>query len=162
MADYFEMLALELIQKPYNKTAHRRALMTRLESRSERAIEDKHQNISAILLEENRPYIAGYKPLVNYQGLLREVVVGCLDAQPALDRLFESVATAPVMAPTAADTDLRLETPPDSDEAAALVREASEAVKRSARKVDFSNWSRTIGRSACLERSYRCGSSAGD
>ncbi len=40
-------------------------------SRSERAIEMKFQNISAVLDEINVPYIDSYKPLSNYQSTLR-------------------------------------------------------------------------------------------
>ena len=40
-------------------------------SRSERAIEMKFQNISAVLDEINEPYIDSYKPLSNYQSILR-------------------------------------------------------------------------------------------
>ena len=40
-------------------------------SRSERAIEMIFQNISAVLDEINEPYIVSYKPLSNYQSILR-------------------------------------------------------------------------------------------
>ena len=46
----------------------------RLDGRSRSAIERKHQNVSAVLIELGVPYIDGYKPLGNVQGLLREVV----------------------------------------------------------------------------------------
>ena len=71
---YLEMLLLELQGKPYNKAQHRRALLKLLNNRSEGAVERKHQNISAILIEMGLPYIEGYKPLWNYQELLRSVV----------------------------------------------------------------------------------------
>lgn len=74
VADYFHMLVQELTGQLYNKSAHRKALMQKLENRSEGAIERKHQNISAILIALGCPYISGYKPLGNYQALLREVV----------------------------------------------------------------------------------------
>src|SRR5690242_12814674 len=74
IADYFAMLAAELMGEPYNKTEHRRQLSLLLNNRSDGSIERKHQNISAIMIELGYPYIAGYKPLGNYQKLLAEVV----------------------------------------------------------------------------------------
>lgn len=72
--DYLSMLASELAGVPYNKTEHRRSLLSRLNGRSEQAIEFKHANISAVLLDAGFPPIPGYKPRFNYQALLAEVV----------------------------------------------------------------------------------------
>ncbi len=72
--DYFDMLASELRGGPYNKAARNRALRARLDARSHGAVERKHQNISAVLIELGFPYINGYKPLRNVQNLLRDVV----------------------------------------------------------------------------------------
>jgi hypothetical protein len=41
VADYFAMLNCEVRDVPYNKTTHRRALLERLNERSEGAIERK-------------------------------------------------------------------------------------------------------------------------
>jgi len=71
---YFAMLEKELRGERYNKAEYRRALLPKLHDRSEGAIEFKHQNISAILLELGFPYIAGYKPAFNYQQQLKDVV----------------------------------------------------------------------------------------
>ena len=87
VADYFAMYASELRQQPYNKTAHRRALAPLLNNRSDGSIERKHQNISAILIERNMPYISGYKPLSNYQTLLRESVEDHVLDHPDVERL---------------------------------------------------------------------------
>jgi len=78
--DYLEMLESELRGEKYNKTEHRRKLQPKLDNRTEGSIEFKHQNISAILIELGYPYIIGYKPAFNYQGLLKEVVEGHLFA----------------------------------------------------------------------------------
>ena len=72
--DYFDMLASELRGKSYNKAARNRSLQARLDGRTHGAVERKHQNISAVLIELGFPYINGYKPLVNFQGMLRDVV----------------------------------------------------------------------------------------
>lgn len=92
VASYFEMLRLELEGKDYNKSAHRRQLLRILEGRSEGSIERKHQNISAVLIELGFPYIDGYKPLSNYQTLLRRVVDERLGQSDELaDRVAEEV-----------------------------------------------------------------------
>ena len=72
--DYLEMFACEVRRKPFNKAAHNRALRHHLDGRSPSAVERKHQNVSAVLIELGGPCIDGYKPLGNVQGLLREVV----------------------------------------------------------------------------------------
>lgn len=74
VSDYFEMLLLDLRGVPYNKAEHNRHLLPLLNGRTRGSVERKHQNISAILIELNLPPIDGYKPLFNYQDLLREVV----------------------------------------------------------------------------------------
>ena len=73
--DYLDMLASELRGVPYNKAAHNRALRARLDDRTHGAVERKHQNISAVLIELGFPYINGYKPLRNIQNMLRDVVL---------------------------------------------------------------------------------------
>lgn len=51
IADYFDMLRLDLLGRDYNKTQHRTRPMSKLNSRNDGAVERKHQNISAILDE---------------------------------------------------------------------------------------------------------------
>ena len=55
VTDYFEMLALELSAKPFNKAERNRQLQQKLNRRSHGSIERKHQNISAILIESGYP-----------------------------------------------------------------------------------------------------------
>ena len=68
------MFACQVRREPFNKAAHNRALRHHLDDRSRSAVERKHQNVSAVLIELGVPYIDGYKPLGNVQRLLREVV----------------------------------------------------------------------------------------
>ena len=75
VADYIDMLFRECRGEPFNKAKHRRNLQNKLNNRSIGSIEFKHQNISAILLEEGHVYIRGYQPAKNYQRMLREVVL---------------------------------------------------------------------------------------
>jgi hypothetical protein len=73
VADYFAMLAQDLRGDAYNKAAHRRALMERVD-RSNGSIEFKHQNISAVLMGLGQPWITGYKPASNFQAALVDAV----------------------------------------------------------------------------------------
>lgn len=75
VSDYIDMLQDELNNAKYNKKSHREHLLKKLINRTDGSIEYKHQNISAILIESGYPYISGYKPAFNYQGLLKETVV---------------------------------------------------------------------------------------
>jgi len=95
VADYLDMLALELRGEPFNKANHNRDLLRVLDGRTRGSIERKHQNISAILIELGYPYIDGYKPLRNYQELLREVVEERLLLAPALDDEIASLVISP-------------------------------------------------------------------
>lgn len=67
VADYFSMLIDELNHVPINKASHRKALIPLLNNRSNGSIEFKHQNISAVLLGMELPFITGYKPRFNFQ-----------------------------------------------------------------------------------------------
>ena len=97
VADYFHMLILELAGQSYNKTRHRRGLLAKLNNRNDGAVEFKHQNISAILIELGCPYITGYKPRGNYQQLLREVV----ENRIVQDHLLDSTALTAISIPAA-------------------------------------------------------------
>lgn len=96
VTDYFAMLSSELRGKPYNKAVHRRQLQRLLVDRSEQAIEFKHANISAVLIELGRPYIAGYKPRGNYQQLLRDEIAERLRADADLERTIAAIVDEPV------------------------------------------------------------------
>jgi hypothetical protein len=113
VADYFNMLRLELTGRIYNKTAHRRNLMARLNNRSNSSVELKHQNISAVLIEMGIPYIDGYKPRSNYQrSLLPAAVSDYLRNNPDIHALFltDSEETPPI--PTVRDFLTAMEAPP--------------------------------------------------
>ena len=88
--DYFKMLHLDLNKEKYNKTSSRVLLLPQLNNRSEGSIEFKHQNISAILAQDGMPFIKGYKPRFNYQGLLEEEVLNYLSQNKIiLEKEFE-------------------------------------------------------------------------
>jgi hypothetical protein len=97
VADYFAMLEAELQGESYVKSEHRKALIPQLSGRSEGSVEFKHQNISAVLAQQRRPYIDGYKPRGNYQELLATEVERFLDDHPGF---LEKLAAAPVLNPS--------------------------------------------------------------
>ncbi len=99
VADYLRMLVLELSGQSYNKTAHRRALLQKLNNRSEGAVELKHQNISAVLRDFGFPWIAGYKPRGHFQALLRKVVEAQLSQDKLVDEAAQIASTSPAAAP---------------------------------------------------------------
>jgi hypothetical protein len=109
--DHLDMLAHELAGARYNKTAHRDALAMRLPGRSDGAIEFKHANISAVLLAHRFPFIPGYKPRGNYQGLLEDVVLARVLDDPRLLALAAADVERPMIAPEVPDI-LRVLTPP--------------------------------------------------
>lgn len=116
LADYFNMLSKELRGEPYSKAEHRRALMALLENRSEGSVEFKHQNISAVLANLGQPYIKGYLPRFNYQGLLEEKVIEYLVGKPNLELLFQGFADRKIQQPEATDFSKLLEAAPQPEQ----------------------------------------------
>lgn len=114
VSDYLSMLQDELAGIPYSKTDHRRALSRLLNNRSRGAIEMKHMNISAVLLDFGIPQIIkGYLPYYNYQQLLFDVVKervrtapGLMDSitaeflAPARDPWIENILDAEIPVPS--------------------------------------------------------------
>ncbi|RWC03377.1 DUF3883 domain-containing protein [Mesorhizobium sp.] len=93
IADYFDMLSLELAGRSFVK-AQRNAQLQELTGRSRGSIEFKHQNISAVLYRLGMPWIDGYKPMANFQRALVDGVERHIARDPAL---FES----PILAASA-------------------------------------------------------------
>lgn len=94
VADYMTMLEQELRGEPVNKAEHNRLLRSSLRGRSKGAVEFKHANISALMIELGLPYIDGYQPRGNYQALLRDEIVTQWDAKPVLQACAGQAATA--------------------------------------------------------------------
>ncbi len=93
------MWLLEQAGQSYNKTTHRKALLRKLNDRSEGAVEMKHQNISAILMEYGWQNIPGYKPRGNCQALLAEVVAERIMRDRQFDIAAEAAALQPAIVP---------------------------------------------------------------
>jgi hypothetical protein len=100
VASYFRMLESGLRGESFNKSALRRELLPLLRGRTNSGVERKHQNISAVLRQERIPYISGYKPLGNYQALLREVALEQLAARPDLQALIAAAIQVVPEVPT--------------------------------------------------------------
>jgi len=103
VASYFDMLDSQLRGLAYSKTAHRRQLAALLQMRSDGAIERKHQNISAVLMDLGFPCIAGYKPLRNYQRLLHDTVAGHFENHQSLVELVRVQVDQPAVVPVVDD-----------------------------------------------------------
>jgi hypothetical protein len=103
VADYMHMLTLELSGQRYNKSAHRRALISKLTARTDGAIELKHQNTSAVLRDLGCHWISGYKPRSNYQGILFEIVADWIKQHPEFDRVSIAAAEQPAITPLQMD-----------------------------------------------------------
>jgi hypothetical protein len=133
IADYFDMLRMELVGEPFVK-AHRNAALQEIIGRSRGSIEFKHQNISAVLQTLGRPWIIGYKPAVNYQGALLDGIERQLDTDGDLvveravellpPREFASLGDAP---------SLFVEAPPSLSSPTSAQKEP-DALKRLVRK----------------------------
>ena len=89
VADYFEMLNLDLAGQAFNKAERNRHLQ-KLTGRSRDSIEFKHQNMSATLQRLGQPWIKGYKPLPNFQALLLDSVEIWLERNGAIELLDTS------------------------------------------------------------------------
>jgi hypothetical protein len=105
IADYFLMLRAELAGEPYSKADHNNELRPFLNNRSKQAVEFKHQNISAVLVEMGLPYIDGYKPARNYQKtVLPQAVEDYLIRHPGFfDTLCDGVILNPPSLPRIED-----------------------------------------------------------
>ena len=88
VADYLDMLQIEIAGGEYNKAERNRALQQKI-GRSKGSIEYKHQNISAVMERLGLPFVLGYKPASNYQGKLYEIVDDQLNSG---DNIAEQIA----------------------------------------------------------------------
>lgn len=103
VADYLQMLTMELAGQSYSKAEYRKRLQAKLSARSEASIEFKHGNISAAMIALGFPYIRGYKPRSNYQALLAAVVEDQIRGKATLDQLALAAVQQPAVAPLQAD-----------------------------------------------------------
>lgn len=100
---YLEMLRLEVSGQQYVKSRFREALLPLVDpTRTESAIEFKHQNISAVLMKLGLRPIRGYQPAKNYQQSLVPEVQRQLASDPSLVELILAEALRAPAAPIGA------------------------------------------------------------
>lgn len=135
VADYLQMLTLELTGQSFNKAARRRALMPLLQDRTEASIEFKRRNVSAVMHQLGLPRIRGYLPAENTQGeRLLDVIDEQLDLYPDLERAAEAAVERPAIVAEPTDFNkVRSASPQRSLRA----EEASPPYKRRAIRRDF-------------------------
>lgn len=111
------MLQSELQGIPYNKSIMRKAILPRLNGRSNGSLEFKNCNISAALLALGYPSIDGYKPRRNYQhDVLHAVIADVIERRPTLVEEFErTVEQAPRTFQITDILGIFDDTPPDRD-----------------------------------------------
>ena len=114
VAAYLRMLTMELTGQAYNKSEHRRALHQLLPGRSDGAIEFKHCNISAVMIELGFPHIPGYKQRRNFQRqALFEEVTRQIAVRPQLEEAARKAVELPAESPLIERFDaVRVEPPP--------------------------------------------------
>ena len=139
VADYFEMLRLDLADQPFSKSERNQALRERLSRRTKGSVEFKHQNISAALVDLELPYLRGYKPAKNYQKrLLPHAIEAYLEAHPDLhDQIAASPVMNPASPPPVEDGDPNELFVPRPDRMAGASRESKPWLSRRGRKVDY-------------------------
>ncbi len=103
VADYLQMLTLELAGQRYSKTEHRRNLLQKLVNRNDGAVEFKHGNIIAAMRDLGFPNIIGYKPRLNYQTLLTTVIVDQLRGKDLVDQAALAAVQQPAVVPLLTD-----------------------------------------------------------
>jgi hypothetical protein len=131
---YFEMLRLEAAQERYKKTEFNAALRQRLNGRSKGAVEFKHQNITAVLMDMELPSIAGYKPRANAQLPLRKAVQRfVLERADVVQQIVDALEE--VKTPDEAKFRARVVAPPKIEMVAKV--ESNEPKTRLPRKIDF-------------------------
>src|SRR5262245_30551796 len=138
VADYFDMLEAELLAKPFKKSDHRKALAPKLQGRSDGSIEFKHQNVSGVLVDLGLPYIEGYKPRSNYQGILATEVEAFLDQNPGfLDKLASAPTLNPVEARPLSSPELNSIFEDSPERAVAPAHTDKPWLSRKGRMIDF-------------------------
>lgn len=131
VADYFDMLDKHLRGEKLVKAQHYRALATTMGTRTQKSIEFKHANISAILRDLGLLWIPGITPRSHYQGLLVEVVFDWLEANRELFILMRKAVDERASVPNVSDYLIRLVDPPKPLEIVPdRVEEAVDLLKR--------------------------------
>jgi hypothetical protein len=149
VSDYFDMLSKELRGEPFNKAEHNRNLQKLLNRRTNGAIEKKHQNISAVLIDLGYPYIDGYKPLPNYQGLLRDIIEERLTGAGSLNQAADAaVETEVTETPQIDDVLSILVDPPVQEPERQLLNDRPSSIRKPVRRnyLEIESRNRSLGK----------------
>ena len=95
VASYFAMLDAERRGQQPVKAEFNRTLQGLLPARTRGSIEYKLQNVSAVLEEQHRPFIDGYKPARNFQADLRDAVIAWVGNNRSVAEELASYGDAP-------------------------------------------------------------------
>jgi hypothetical protein len=97
---YMAMRRAEFLGQHPVKASVVRDLRQVLLARSERSIEYKLQNVSAVLDENNEIWISGYKPATHYQRELATATLEALGRGHRMHEVAEDYASSPIVAPS--------------------------------------------------------------
>lgn len=137
VATYRQMLIAELSGQRYNKSLLNQRLIESLHSRSRASIEYKHRNVSAVLRDADCPYVNGYKPLGNYQGILVEAVERLLLSSETFDRAARTAAERPAVDSAEPLDEAIIVTPPAPLPRDSKIHEPSPVYAPQPRKCDY-------------------------
>lgn len=141
VADYFDMLKIEMAGGSVNKAARNRALQS-LTGRKRGSIEYKHMNVSEALKRIGLPTIDGYKPYPNIQDSLIDAIDRYLSRRPEL-LIAEAAAPIPGLSEVGA---VFVEPPPVRYLSGSKPRKRMEALVRKFDPVDRDFRNRKLGR----------------
>lgn len=97
---YMAMRRAEFLGQHPVKAHVVRDLRQLLPARSERSIEYKLQNVSAVLDENNEIWISGYKPATHYQRELAAATLEALGRSHRMQEVAEDYESSPIVAPS--------------------------------------------------------------
>ena len=97
---YMAMRRAEFLGQHLVKASVVRDLRQLLQARSERSIEYKLQNVSAVLDENNEVWISGYKPATHYQREFATATLEALGRGHRMREVAEDYASSPIVAPS--------------------------------------------------------------
>lgn len=84
VADYFEMLTIELGSGMYSKADHRNRMAKELGLKDPDLVDVAFQQVSAVLLALGMPVVDGFRPLGGYTGALADAIYAHLENNPTL------------------------------------------------------------------------------
>lgn len=114
VADYFDLLQLDLLGRDYSNAERDSVLRKQLNNRSDACVQLGRRRLSAALVKLGLPYIDGYKPARENPLAVVDAVQAYLDANPWIyGVLDQSVETTPDAPPRPDAWDRIFVTPPE-------------------------------------------------